>query len=133
MDYKIEALDTNILVTLITRRDDKLFEKLKSYIRETKNLFYIDDLAITELVYVLETCYDFSDQEIATAVEFIIDNTRFVTNRNLFKKILPFYLSHPKLSFNDCYLAEKAKLKKAYPLWTSDHKLALQSDIAKEL
>lgn len=132
MDYKIESLDTNLIITLLTVRDEALYEKLKSYIRKTKNLFYIDDIVISEAAYVLKSRYGLNHSEIAEAVEAIIDNTRFITNRDLFKNILPVYLAHPKLSFNDCYIAEKARQKKALPLWTSDHKFALQSDATKE-
>ena len=38
---------------------------------------------------------------------------------------------HPKLSFEDCYLATSAELSDAKPLWTFDRKLANQALAAK--
>jgi predicted nucleic acid-binding protein len=39
---------------------------------------------------------------------------------------LSHYVNHPKLSFEDCYLAETANQNNAEPLYTLDRKLAAQ-------
>ena len=52
-------------------------------------------------------------------------------NRELVESVFPFYLKHPKLSFNDCMLGALAELNKAEPLYTLDKKLANQHLSAK--
>ena len=54
-------------------------------------------------------------------------------NRGLFDLVLPYYESHPSLSFNDCMLAFYAELNHAEPLFTFDAKLAKQHPSAKKL
>jgi len=60
-----------------------------------------------------------------------LDN--FECQRRLIRPAIDFWQSHPKLSFEDCLIAETARARAAVPLWTFDHKLATQHPAAQEV
>lgn len=124
------SLDTNILLRLIRRDVPSQFEKVVSLLEEPNAMYHISDLAITEMVHVLKTD-GVSRPEIAEAINMIMMLLNVRMNRPLFKRVIPLYLEHPKLSFNDCYLAVLAELDNATPLWTFDHALAQQAPSAQ--
>lgn len=135
MEYKHNSLDTSILVRLFTNDRPDLFRQIQNFIERGDRLFYVDDQVISELVYVLSDkagIYQFPRPQVADFVEAIIFYPVFITNVGRIAKVLRLYRAHPKLSFNDCYLAVTAEEHKATPLWTLDHKLALQTSAASE-
>ena len=95
-----------------------------------KKLIILQKLRISEFIYVLERQKQTVRNDIVKFVSFFLDGDMFVMNARI-ADILPFYLVHPKLSFNDCYLAAKATENNAEPLWTLDQKLARQSKSAR--
>lgn len=131
MGYKFESLDTSIMARLVLGDDEKAVRRISEYLAERPDRkFVIDDVAFSELIYVLEKLRHFSRKDIAAGVEPFLKDYPFVTNA-LLDKVLPFYVKHPKLSFNDCYLAFKAEEGKNVPLWTLDQKLAKQAPAAE--
>lgn len=134
MDYNHESLDTSIIARIAIRDRLDIMEKLNEFLFGGERLFYVEDQAVTELSYVLGSLNPpFTRPQIVEMIESIIYEPTFITNRNRFKAVIKLYATHPKLSFNDCYLAVCAAERDATPLWTLDHKLAIQSAAAKEL
>ena len=128
-----ESIDTNVLLRLTLKDIPSQYEKAKKLIIGSKTRFDVADIAIMEYVYALESYYDFNRLQINEMVSFVINVDNINCNRNLFNDALVVYLQRPKLSFTDCCLAVYAALNEAVPLWTFDHKLAIQSAVAKEL
>lgn len=127
-----ESIDTNILLRLILRDIPHQFNQVVDLLKRPDVIYIASDIAIMEMVHVLEgTCSD--RQEIASYVDTIMALLNVEMDRALYKQILPAYLEHPKLSFNDCYLAAKAAADESEPLWTFDRTLAKQSPTAKLL
>lgn len=52
-------------------------------------------------------------------------------DEEFFATVCDAYMTHPKLSFTDCLLAETAHASHALPLWTFDEKLATQHPAAQ--
>ena len=126
------SLDTSVIVRILTGDNPTLCKKiLKLFSQDLA--FVISDLAISETIYVLETVYRKSREEIGDLLLFFFTryDDIFQYNRDLTASALPFYLSHPKLSFNDCALASLSELNHAEPLFTLDKKLATQHASAK--
>ena len=130
----IEHIDTNIIIRLIAQDDPKEVKKAEKLIENKKTIFVLEDAAIMEVVYVLMgDLYRFSRQDIADSIKTImaIDNIYF--NKSVISGALNLFVSHPKLSFVDCYLAVMTETSGETPLWTLDKKLAAQSKTAKLL
>ena len=129
------SIDTNIVVRCLTD-DDFHQRKLVHDLLSTPNaVFCLEDVALSEVVYVLSGVYQKSRSEIINLLNFFLArySSSIKYNRALTAAVFPFYLEHPKLSFNDCCLAYYAEANHAEPLFTFDRKLAKQHSSAKLL
>lgn len=128
------SLDTNILLRLLLDDIPGRAEAIVNYIADSGMTFKIPDLAITEAVYVMSGgSAQFSREKIRGLFWFVFDYPNYEFPKEFFNKVFDLYVKHPKLSFNDCYLAYKVEEEKRLPLYTLDKKLAKQVEIAELL
>ena len=129
----VDSLDTNLILRFILGDDSAARERVREILDAPSTMHHVEDLAISEVVYVLEAVYEQTRKEIATELQMFL--TRYsgclVYNQRMFAMAIPFYEEHPKVSFNDCCLASYAELTGAEPLLTFDKKLAAQHPAAK--
>lgn len=126
------SLDTSIIVRILVGDNPTLCKKALKLFNQGI-IFVISDLALSEAIYVLETVYHKTRAEISDLLLFFLARYDDVIqyNRDMTALAVPFYVEHPKLSFNDCVLASLAELNNAEPLFTLDKKLASQHPSAK--
>lgn len=125
------SLDTNALLRLLLNDIPEQRTAVKNLLGQATNQFAIADTVIIELVFALDRYYGFSRLQITEAVDGLMKLSDINCNRALFEKVLPLYIDHAGLSFEDCCLAIYAQLNDAEPLWTFDKKLANQAPTAK--
>lgn len=116
------SVDTNILLRLVLNdvpEQERSVRKLLS----TKMRYEVADVALTEMVFVLERFYKMERQMVVQFLLVILRHPQFVCNKTLFERVLPVYVSKPALSIIDCVLLEYARLNKATPLYSFDKKL----------
>lgn len=131
---KIEHIDTNVVVRLITGDDPKNYKKAKKLVSKKDKVFVFEDAAVMEVVFVLAgSIYHYTRTEIATGIRFIMAFENIYFNKGLIEDALNLYVAHPKLSFVDCYLSASTHLSGETPLWTFDQKLVAQCPVAKML
>lgn len=129
----IERLDTNILVRLITKDNLKQVKRAKKLFSREDKLYIFEDAAMMEVVYVLAgSVYNFTREQIARDIKNVMQIPNLACNKSVIEGALDVYVSHPKLSFVDCYLAVVADTTRELPLWTFDKKLLTQCPIARE-
>lgn len=132
MASNIETLDTNIILRHIIEDNPKQYKITERLLNKKDTVFSVLDVAITETVYVMERTMNYSRTFITKSLYNFLNQPNITYSKDLFDEILPLYESHPALSFNDCYLSVLTARNQAEPLWTFDHKLAIQSPVAKE-
>lgn len=131
---KAGSLDANILLRMLLGDVPAQSQAVKKLYVEAVGSFDVADTALIEIAFVLSRPpYDFSRQLIGEAFRDIMDMPKLNCNRQLFDRVLPSFVSHPALSFEDCCLAVYAELNSAEPLWTFDKKLAKQAKQAELL
>jgi len=81
-------------------------------------------------VYAMETAYSMSRREIVFAMSRVLGESSFDMDGSLWFEVFGDYLSRPKLSVVDIYLAHRAQLDAKGPLYTFDQKLANQMEDA---
>ena len=86
--------------------------------------YAVSDLALTEMVFVLEKVYGLSRSLVVENILVIVLNTQFACNAGLFEAALQEYRDHPALSFIDCLLTMEAGQRGEVPLYTFDKALA---------
>lgn len=125
------SLDTNALLRLLLNDVTEQHEAIKKLLRGTSSRLAVADIAVIELVFVLERHYRFSRQQVKEAIDGLMQLREISCNQTLFENALPVYTNHSALSFEDCCLSIYATLSQAEPLWTFDKKLANQTAGAK--
>jgi predicted nucleic-acid-binding protein len=128
----LESIDTNVLLRLTIRDLPAQYEQAKRLVFDRKDSkFLVADVALIEYVFALATHYRKGREQIVEMVSYVVSLPQIQCNKAVFHEACELYIGHPKLSFEDCYLAAYAGRKEAVPLWTFDRKLALQADTAK--
>lgn len=128
-----ESVDTNVILRLILEDVPEQCLKVQDLFMRLGVSYNVADLAVEEVVYVLQKGYGWTRDGIVGSLSSVLDLPWFRYNKNLFEQVFPMYLEHPKLSFNDCCLAVYARLNEAEPLWTFDRAMAGQLPGAKLL
>lgn len=130
----IERVDTNVILRLILKDVPQQVKRAKKLFAEDK-LFVFEDAAMMEVVFILSNkIYQYPREKVAEKIKTIMHLENLVCNKGIIEGALDLYVTHPKLSFVDCYLAIVADTSRELPIWTFDHKLATQCpSVAREL
>lgn len=130
-ESRITSIDSCILLRIILRNNLEQTQKAVSLLLSGGD-FYVDDVVIMEVVYVL-TKEKMRRSKILDNLVTLLDNPMIIYDKAFFAGVFERYATHPSLSFDDCVLEAKVAMKRKKPLWTFDKKFANQSDVAKLL
>ena len=129
----IEHIDANIMIRLITMDNPEMARRAKKLISKKNKVYILEDTIIMELVFVLTgNHYNLTRQEAAESIKTALAIESIYCNKSIIESALDLYVSHPKLSFVDCYLAIITDTTQEKPLWTFDKKLLAQCPLARE-
>jgi predicted nucleic-acid-binding protein len=130
----VEHIDTNIIIRMIAKDNPAQLKRIRKLFSNMKKIFVFEDSAMMEVVYVLSgKIYNFDREQISRDIKNVMLIPNLVCNKGILEDALDLYVTHPKLSFVDCYLTASTNLSGETPLWTLDHKLASQCAVAREL
>ena len=121
------SFDTNVLLRLLLNDIPKQHMAAKELLNNSDGRFAVSDVALVEVIFVLERHYQFTRRQIVEVISDFAAIPKINCNRSLLKKSLPLFVESPALSFEDCCLAAYAEIDNAEPLWTFDRKLANQA------
>ena len=91
------------------------------------------DNALVEMVFALVRHYGFSRQRAGFVIGELTSISSINCNRDRVARAIEFWEDHPKLSFEDCLMAEHCADRDAAPLWTFDAKLSSQHPAASQV
>lgn len=115
------AIDTNVLVRLLTRDDARQAAVADRFIEDGA---WVSILAIAEAAWVLRTIYKQSHAGIAAAVEMLLTHKDLVLqDSDVVAAALDLYRSRPALGFSDCLMLHVARKAGHRPLGTFDRTL----------
>lgn len=118
----MRAVDTNVLVRLITRDDEKQTQAAEEFIAKGA---WISHLVLAETSWVLDSVYDRSREEIASAVEMLLNHEHLtVQDHEVVEAAVEKYRRHKRVSFSDVLVLEIARKSSHIPLGTFDRDLA---------
>jgi len=125
------SFDANVVVRLLLNDVPDQHAAAAKLLESSDTPFVVADVAIIEVVFALCRYYEFSRDAAAEAITGLMAQPKIDCSRTLFTSALRLFIGHPKLSFEDCYLAMYAERFDAEPLWTFDKKLAGQASSAR--
>ncbi|MBI4909270.1 MAG: PIN domain-containing protein [Acidobacteria bacterium] len=118
----MRAVDTNVLVRLITRGETRQTASAESFVAKGG---WVSLLALTEAVWVLGNVYELNAADQARAVEMLLNHQQLVVDgRETVVAALDLFRARPALGFSDCLLLELARNAGHLPLGAFDRKLA---------
>jgi predicted nucleic-acid-binding protein len=118
----MRAVDTNVLVRLLTRGDARQTAAAEDYIAAGA---WISHLVMVEAMWVLVSVYELKPEKIATAIEMLLQHKDLtVQDADVVAAALELFRSRPALGFSDCLILEAARKAGHLPLGTFDRDLS---------
>jgi len=117
----MRAVDTNVLVRLLTRDDAKQVAAAETFVAPGA---WVPHLAIAEATWVLASVYDRDPQAIAAAVEMLLSHEHLtVQDSEAVVAAVTRFRQQPRVGFSDCLMREIARKAGHTPLGTFDRDL----------
>ena len=125
----MHAIDTNVLVRMITRDDPRQAAKAEAFVATGA---WVSVLALAEATWVLASVYEMSLPEVATSVRMLLDHEQLtLQDPDVVEAALVSLEGKPAVSFSDALLLELARKAGHLPLGTFDHRLAKRDGAEK--
>lgn len=125
----MNAVDTNVLVRLVTRDDTAQTEAAEAFVERSA---WVSHLVLVETTWVLSAVYDLQPAALAVAIEMLLNHRQLsVQDRDTVAAALAHFKKKPALGFSDCMLLEVARKAGHLPLGTFDRKLGSLPGVQK--
>jgi predicted nucleic-acid-binding protein len=117
----VRAVDTNVLVRLITRDDESQTAAAEEFVSAGA---WVSHLVLVETLWVLESVYDVDARGRTRAVELLLNHRELtVQDPEVVERALVHFRKRPSLGFSDCLVLEAARKAGHGPLGTFDREL----------
>lgn len=118
----MRAVDTNVLVRLITRDDLRQAAAAETFIEKGA---WVSVLALAEATWVLSSVYKLGPKSLARAIEMLLNHRELVLqDAETVAGALELFRAKPALGFSDCLMLQLARKAGYLPLGTFDRNLA---------
>jgi predicted nucleic-acid-binding protein len=118
----MRAVDTNMLVRLITRDDRKQAEAAEAFVAKGA---WVSHLVLAETSWVLDSVYDLEAAEVATTIDMLLNHEQLtIQAADVVAAALETFRNRPTLSFSDALIVEIARKSGHLPVGTFDRDLA---------
>ncbi|HJU61481.1 MAG TPA: type II toxin-antitoxin system VapC family toxin [Candidatus Binatia bacterium] len=118
----MRAVDTNVLVRLVTRDDRKQVAAAESFVSKGA---WVSMLVLVEAAWVLTAVYELTHAEMTTAIDMLLHHRDLTLQESdSVAAALEQYRSRPALGFSDCLVLEVARKAGHLPLGTFDRDLS---------
>jgi predicted nucleic-acid-binding protein len=118
----MRAVDTNVLVRLITRDDRKQVAAAETFVSKGA---WVSTLVLVEATWVLTAVYELTHAEMATAIDMLLHHRDLTLQEpDSVAAALEQYRNRPALGFSDCLILEVARRAGHVSLRTFDRDLS---------
>ena len=117
----MRAVDTNVLVRLITRDQQKQVASAEEFVAKGA---WVSLLALAETTWVLSAVYGRRPEDIANALDMLLAHRHLsLQDPDVVSAALTHFRRKPTLGFSDCLLVEIARKAGHLPMGTCDRDL----------
>jgi predicted nucleic-acid-binding protein len=125
----MRAVDTNVLVRLITRDDSRQTASAEVFIEEGA---WVPVLALAEATWVLASVYGLSPRDLGKAIEMLLNHRDLaIQDGEAVDAALELFRAKPALGFSDCLKLQMARKIGHLPLGTFDRNLSKVEGVQK--
>src|ERR1700734_829574 len=112
------AVDTNVLVRLVARDDADQVSAAEQFVSRGA---WVSHLVLAETLWILDSVYELSRKQIATAVEMLLNHQDLtLQDVDVVISALDHYLNRSGVDFSDCLVLEIARKAGHLPVATFD-------------
>ena len=117
----MRAVDTNVLVRLVTRDDAKQVKAAESFVAAGA---WISHVVLVETLWVLESVYELDAEQRSTAIDMLLNHANLtLQDPDVVTAALAHFRRKPSLGFSDCLILAIAGKAGHLPLGTFDRDL----------
>jgi predicted nucleic-acid-binding protein len=125
----MRAVDTNVLVRLITRDDERQTAAAEAFVSSGA---WVPQLALAEATWVLSAVYGLTASAISKAMDMLLNHKDLtLQDSEVVANALEHFKKRPALGFSDCLILEVARKAGHLPLGTFDRTLAKHEGAAR--
>jgi predicted nucleic-acid-binding protein len=118
----MRAIDTNVLVRLITRDDPAQVEAAEDFVERG---VWVSHVVLAETTWVLSEAYELRHAQIADVLEMLLTHQQLtIQDGDVVRAALDRYRKAPNLGFSDCLVLEIARKAGHLPFGTFDKRLS---------
>jgi predicted nucleic-acid-binding protein len=118
----VRAVDTNVLVRLLTRDDPKQVAAAETFVERGA---WVSHLVLAEATWVLTFVYERGPAEIAMAIDMLLNHQHLtLQDSDVVAVAVADFRSRPALGFSDCLVMAIARKAGHLPLGTFDRGVA---------
>lgn len=117
-----KLVDTNLLLRFLLKDNPAQFEAAKKLIIQSDEGLILPELAVAEVVWVLQSVYKFKKEEVIEKIFELLKLRSLVTNFSLLHDTLIIYQNH-HIPFVDAYLLAYCKYFKLEGIYSFDKDL----------
>jgi len=119
----VTGLDTNILARYLTQDDPAQAARVNALMAETEETdgrLFANNVVVCELIWVLESAYEFDKSDIVSAVDKILATRQFeFEDKDLLRLALDDYRAS-RADFSDCVIGRRNHGQSCTTTWTMD-------------
>jgi predicted nucleic-acid-binding protein len=125
----VRSVDTNVLVRLLTRDDAKQVAAAEAFVGRGA---WVPHVVLVETTWVLTSVYDRSADEIAAAVDMLLNHEHLtVQDSDTVTAAVARFRRRPSVGFSDCLVVEVARKAGHRPVGTFDRDFAKFDDVER--
>jgi len=125
----VRSVDTNVLVRLIVRDDIKQASAADAFVAHGA---WVPHLVLAETTWVLTSVYDRGPEEVATAVEMLLNHEHLtIQDSETVTAAVARFRRRPSVGFSDCLVLEIARKAGHVPVGTFDRDFAKFDDVER--
>jgi predicted nucleic-acid-binding protein len=125
----MRAVDTNVLVRLIARDDARQVRAAETFVAKGA---WVSHLVLAEAVWVLDSVYELPRQNIASAVDMLLNHQQLtLQDADVVQAAPAQFQEHLKVEFSDCLALAIARKAGHSPLATFDRDFAKLKDVER--
>ena len=118
----MRAVDTNVLVRLIVRDDPAQVERAEAFVAQGA---WVSHVVLVETVWVLESVYGLSRQQIATVVGMLVEHDRLtLQDEDVVRRAHSAFEGSRSAGFSDSLIVEAARKAGHLPVGTFDRAMS---------
>jgi len=123
------AVDTNVLVRLLARDDADQVSAAEAFVSRGA---WVSHLVLAETFWVLDSVYDLTRAQIATAIEMLLNHRELsLQDADVVTAALDHYRRRPAIEFSDCLVLEIARKAGHLPVATFDRNFARLNEVRR--